>query len=63
MSEDSPIVKEVRQRRHQISARYDHDLNKYFEHLLEFQKQYQDRLVDQITVVKSDGQGKDPSPS
>ena len=53
MSADSPIVEEVRERRRQISEQYDHDLDKYFEHLREIQEQYRDRLVDQITVVRS----------
>lgn len=53
MSADSPIVEEVRERRRQISEQYDHDLDKYLQHVLEIQKQYQNRLVDQITVVRS----------
>jgi hypothetical protein len=61
MSSDSPIVQEVRRRRHEISARYDHDLDKYFDHLLELQQQYKERLVDQVTVVKSDRRDKDSS--
>lgn len=61
MSADSPIVQEVRRRRHEISARYDHDLDKYFDHLLEMQQQYRERLVDQVTVVKSDRREKDSS--
>ncbi len=58
MSSDSPIVDEVRQRAMEISARYGHDLDKYFEHLLEYQKKFQDQLVDQVTVVKSDSPNK-----
>lgn len=61
MSADSPIVQEVRRRRHEISARYDHDLDKYFDHLLELQQQYRERLVDQVTVVKSDRRDKGSS--
>ncbi len=53
MSADSPIVEEVRERRRQISAQYDHDLDKYFKHLSEIQERFRDRLVDQITVVRS----------
>ncbi len=51
MNTDSPIVEEVRQRRHEISARFDHDLKKYFAHLLEVQAKYQDRVVGQLRVV------------
>lgn len=53
MSVDGPVVDEVRKRAMEISARYDHDLEKYFRHLLEYQKQFQGRLVDQLTVVRS----------
>lgn len=53
MSADGPIVAEVRERRHQISNQHEHDLDKYFKHLCEVQERYRDRLVDQITVVRS----------
>lgn len=53
MSADGPIVAEVRERRRQISEQHDHDLDKYFNHLSEIQERYRDRLVDQITVVRS----------
>lgn len=52
MSADSPIVAEVRQRAMEISARFDHDLEKYAVHLKEIERQYQDRVVSQITVVR-----------
>jgi len=52
MSSDGPIVDEVRQRRGQISTRFDDDLDRYGKHLLELQKKYLDRLVNQITVVQ-----------
>ncbi|MCH8965820.1 MAG: hypothetical protein IIB58_12710 [Planctomycetes bacterium] len=50
---DGPVVDEVRKRAMEISARYDHDLEKYFTHLLEYQEQFQGRLVDQLAVVRS----------
>jgi hypothetical protein len=53
MSADSAIVEEVRKRRHQLSERFGHDLNAYYEHLGEIEARYQSRLVDQITVVRS----------
>lgn len=53
MSVDGPVVDEVRKRAMEISARYDHDLEKYFTHLLEYQEQFQGRLVDQLAVVRS----------
>ena len=54
MSIDGPVVDEVRRRAMEISARYNHDLELYFSHLLEYQKQYREKLVDQVTVVRSD---------
>lgn len=53
MSKDSPIVEEVRRRRQEISDRFGGDFEKYVAHLMEFQKQFSDRLVNQVTVVKS----------
>lgn len=61
MSTDSPIVDEVRKRRHEISERFNHDLSKYCEHLMEAQEEYRDRLVDRATVVKSKRRDKDSS--
>jgi hypothetical protein len=38
-------VEEVRAIRRAISAEFDHDPRKYYEYLVEFQKQFGDRLV------------------
>jgi hypothetical protein len=51
MKGDSPIVEEVRQRRHEISARFGHDLEAYARHLKEIEAQNADRVVSQLTVV------------
>ena len=51
MTSDSPIVEEVRQRRHRISERFGHDLQAYYRHLKELEEKYRDRVVSQITVV------------
>lgn len=51
MSKDTPIVDEVRKRRHEISQRYQHDVKAYAEHLRELQKRHAERVVSQITVV------------
>ena len=51
MSEDSPIVEEVRRRRHEISERFGHDLTRYAEHRKEIGEKHRDRVVSQITVV------------
>ena len=52
MSSDGPIVDEVRRRRGAISTRFGDDLDRYGEHIRELQEQYQDRIVNQIAVVR-----------
>lgn len=52
MKSDSPIVEEVRCRRMEISARFDHDLEKYVAHLKEVEQQYQDRVINQEAVSR-----------
>lgn len=39
------IVKEVRETRHQIEREFNHDVNKYLDHVYEAQKKHGDRLV------------------
>lgn len=53
MTNESPIVQEVRSRAMQISQRFDHDLHKYCEYLREQEKKHPDRIVDQIAIVRS----------
>ena len=55
MTSDSPIVAEVRKRAMEISARFDHDLEKYAAHLKEIERQYQNRVVNQVTVIRPAG--------
>ena len=43
-------IEEVRVIRMQISARFDHDLDKLAEHYMELQKRHGDRLVDPKAV-------------
>lgn len=52
MKDDSPIVAEVRRRRMEISARFDHDLEQYLAHLREIERRCQDRVVNQVTVIR-----------
>ena len=52
MSEETPIVDEVRRRASQVSARFDDNLERYVEHLRELQDRYADRVVAQIRVVQ-----------
>lgn len=53
MTADSPIVEEVRRRAMELSARFDHDLTKYAAHLRELQAKHQARVVNQVTVIRS----------
>jgi hypothetical protein len=41
-----PVIHEVREIRHRISARLDHDPTKLVEYYIKFQEQYSDRLID-----------------
>lgn len=41
-----PVIAEIREVRHQISARFDHDPARLVAHYMELQKQYQDRLIE-----------------
>ena len=52
MSNDSPIVEEVRRRRMEISARFDHDLEKHQAHLRDIERRCGNRVVNQITVIR-----------
>jgi hypothetical protein len=49
-SDSDPIVDEVRQIRREMSARFGHDPVRLVEYLMEFQKQYRDRLVPPPSV-------------
>jgi hypothetical protein len=40
-----PVIDEIREVRHQISASFDHDLAKLVAYLMQYQKQFKDRLV------------------
>jgi ribosome maturation factor RimP len=40
-----PVIDEIREVRHRISARFDHDPSRLVAYYLELQKRYQDRLI------------------
>ncbi len=46
------MVEEVRRRRLEISARFDHDLAQYLTHLREIERRIADRVVGQVTVIR-----------
>jgi len=41
-----PVIDEIREIRHRISARFGHDPERLFKHYLQVQKEYRERLVD-----------------
>ncbi len=43
--QSDPVIDEIREVRHRISAQFDHDPKRLVAHYMEFQKQYQDRLI------------------
>ena len=43
---NDPVIDEVREVRHRISERFDHDPTRLVAYYMELQKQYQDRLID-----------------
>ena len=40
-----PVVEEIREVRHQISARFGHDPERLYEHYLRLQEEHRDRLL------------------
>ncbi len=40
-----PVIDEVREVRHQISARFDHDPERLVAYYMELQEQFRDRLI------------------
>lgn len=43
---NAPVIDEIREVRHRISARFHHDPTQLVTFYMEMQKQYQDRLID-----------------
>ena len=43
--QSDPVIDEIREIRHRISARFDHDPARLVAYYMELQKQYQDRLI------------------
>ncbi len=51
-----PVIDEIREVRHRISARFEHDPTQLVAFYMEMQKQYQDRLIE---TAKSTEQRRD----
>ena len=47
-----PVIDEIRELRHRISARFDHDPTQLVSFYLEMQKQYQDRLIETAMITE-----------
>ena len=57
-SQSDPVIDEIREVRHRISARFEHDPTQLVAFYMEMQKQYQDRLIE---TAKSLEQCHDPA--
>ena len=44
-----PVIDEIREVRHRISARFGHEPTRIVAFYMELQKQYEDRLIETIT--------------
>ena len=44
-SQTDPVIDEIREVRHRISARFDHDPERLVGYYIELQRRYQDRLI------------------
>jgi len=51
-TQTDPVIDEVREVRHRISARFDHDPSRLVAYYMEMQKQYEDRLLRSETSVE-----------
>jgi ribosome maturation factor RimP len=54
-TESDPTIDEIREVRHRISARFDHDPAKLVAYYMELQKQYKDRLFRPQKVAEQIG--------
>jgi hypothetical protein len=49
-SRDDPVIDEIREVRHRISARFDHDPERLVAYYIELQRRYQDRLMEPASL-------------
>ncbi len=52
---NDPVIDEIREIRHRISARFDHDPSQLVAYYMERQKEYQNRLIGSKPVTKNVG--------
>ncbi|HEX7180595.1 MAG TPA: hypothetical protein VF756_02040 [Thermoanaerobaculia bacterium] len=55
VTESDPVIDEIREVRHRISARFNHDPAKLVAYYIELQKQYEDRLIKREEVAEHGG--------
>lgn len=51
-SQSDPVIDEIREVRHRISARVDHDPARLVAYYMELQKQYQNRLIESDKIAE-----------
>lgn len=56
-----PVIDEVREVRHQISASFDHDVAKLVAYLIQYQKQFHDQLLCIPDEISLDDQNRTPA--
>ena len=63
MGYESPIIKEVRERRMKISAAYGHDIHRYCQHLMELPQrpEHRDKFVT-LEDIERKRRAKPPQP-
>lgn len=49
---NDPVIDEIRDLRHEISARFDHDPERLVAHYAELQKRYRERLVRTVPAAE-----------
>lgn len=51
-SNSDPVIDEIREIRHKISARFGHDPERLVAHYAELQERYRDRLVRTVPTIE-----------
>ena len=54
--QSDPVIDEIREVRHRISARVDHDPRRLVAYYAELQEQYKDRLIDTAKAPEPEDQ-------
>jgi hypothetical protein len=54
-NDSDPVVDEIREIRHSISARFDHDPERLVAYYVELQKRYRERLVQTAATAEETG--------